>query len=272
MIDFLFQSYGIGAQSCATLLAILAVASFLSGLSGFGFSAVGAAVLWIIPATQAVPFLMALSIASQLAASTELGISATALHRWLPDAPAPYIVGGLLGLPAGLWVLRDLSASLLATAFGAVLAAYACWSMLAPKGLKLKTATPLASLAVGFVGGFIGGFTAFPGCAVVVWLSLIGLSKQRQRALLGPYILTMQVVALTMLGFAGGSAGPVLGLAFWALLAGLVPFVVVFTRLGVAAFHRLNDADFRRVTVGLLGFSGASLVAKGCAGFVLPAL
>jgi uncharacterized protein len=272
MIDLVFQTYGLGGESFAILLTILAAASFMSGLSGFGFSAVGAVVLWIMPATHAVPLLMALSIASQLAASKGLGINATTLHRWLPDAPAPFIVGGLLGLPAGLWVLRELSANLLAAAFGAVLVAYSCWSMLAPKELKLKTSTPQASLAVGVVGGFIGGFTAFPGCAVVVWLGLTGLNKQRQRATLLPYILTMQAVALMLLGSAVDHDKPTLGLAFWILLASLVPLVIVFTRLGIAAFHRITDVDFRSVTIGLLGFSGAGLVAKGGVGILLPAL
>jgi len=215
---------------------------------------------------------MALSIASQLAASKGLGIEVKTLHRWQADGPAPYVMGGMVGLPAGLWVLRELSANTLSAALGAVLVIYSCWSMLAPKGLSLKASTPLASLAVGVVGGFIGGFTAFPGCAVVVWLGLIGLAKERQRALLLPYILTLQVVALLMLGAADDHARPVLGFDFWAMFVSLVPFVILFTRLGMAAFRRITDVDFRKVTIGLLGFSGAGLVVKGGAGIMLHAL
>ncbi len=51
---------------CAALVAILATSALMSGLSGFGFSAIGAFCLWLLPPTLGVPLLMSLSTANQL--------------------------------------------------------------------------------------------------------------------------------------------------------------------------------------------------------------
>jgi hypothetical protein len=47
-------------------IVMLWLSAVVSGLSGFGFSAVGAICLWLLPPTLAVPLLMALSSANQM--------------------------------------------------------------------------------------------------------------------------------------------------------------------------------------------------------------
>ena len=54
------------------LLSVLGTAGLVSGLSGFGFSAVGAAILVLLPPAKGVPLLMALSTANQLLSLREL--------------------------------------------------------------------------------------------------------------------------------------------------------------------------------------------------------
>ena len=53
-----------------------------------------------------------------------------------------------------------------------------------------------SGIVVGFLGGTIGGFTAFPGAAVVVWTGLRNLSKRLTRSIVQPYILVLQIVSL----------------------------------------------------------------------------
>jgi hypothetical protein len=48
------------------LAVVVSLSGFVSGLSGFGFSAVGALTLWLLPPVEAIPLLMALSTANQL--------------------------------------------------------------------------------------------------------------------------------------------------------------------------------------------------------------
>src|ERR1035441_6107855 len=87
-----------------------------------------------------------------------------------PGGAGPYVLGGVLGGPLGIWLLNHMPAAKLMLVFGAVLTIYSVYSLLKPSGLKMKGQTGASSgIAVGFVGGTVGGFTAFPGAAVVVW-------------------------------------------------------------------------------------------------------
>ena len=56
----------------AMLVAILAASAVMSGLSGFGFSAIGALSLFVLPPLLAVPLLMTLSTANQMLSLNQL--------------------------------------------------------------------------------------------------------------------------------------------------------------------------------------------------------
>jgi len=60
-LNLLEQALSLDIQSLLAVFFIFALAGFVSGLSGFGFSAVGIAVLWFMHPTRAIPLLMALS-------------------------------------------------------------------------------------------------------------------------------------------------------------------------------------------------------------------
>jgi uncharacterized membrane protein YfcA len=52
--NLLEQALALDIQSLLAVVFIFALAGFVSGLSGFGFSAVGIAVLWFIHPTRAI--------------------------------------------------------------------------------------------------------------------------------------------------------------------------------------------------------------------------
>ena len=108
-------------------------------------------------------------------------------------------------------------------------------------------------------GGVIGGFTAFPGAAVVVWSGLRRQSKAEARAIVQPYILGLQVVSIAILAV---ERPETFGTAFWTLLAVTLPIVLPCTVLGVRLYRSLSDLNFRRVTYMLLGTSGCGLLLK----------
>jgi hypothetical protein len=92
----------------AMLLVILGASAIMSGLSGFGFSAIGAICLWLLPPALAVPLLMALSSANQIMSLRQIRADMKPVREWWPNGPAPFIMGGLVGVPAGLWILHSL--------------------------------------------------------------------------------------------------------------------------------------------------------------------
>jgi hypothetical protein len=251
---------GLTLPNLVMLAVILALSALMSGLSGFGFSAIGALSLWLLPPKLGVPLLMGLSAANQVMSLGQLKADLKPIREWWPDGPAPYLAGGLVGVPLGLAILHSLPTATLMAIFGAFLVLYAGYSIFKPEGLKLKGANwwP-ASVAVGFSGGVIGGFTAFPGAPVVVWSGLRQLAKRESRSIVQPYIFAMQMVSLCLLAIQHPET---FGRAYWSLLLITLPIVLPGTLLGVRLYRSLSDVNFRRVTFMLLGTSGFGLLVK----------
>lgn len=251
---------GIDLATLLVLIAILAVSAIMSGLSGFGFSAVGALCLWMLPPKMGVPLLMSLSAANQVMSLGQLKADMKPLKEWWPDGPGPYLLGGLAGVPLGLMILSALPTSTLMAVFGAFLVSYAAYSMLKPASLHVEIKGGwVSSGLVGLVGGIIGGFTAFPGATVVIWSGLRQLHKSESRAIVQPFIFVLQIVSLVLLAI---KRPEIFSHTYWMLLLITVPVVLPGTFLGVRLYRSLSDINFRRVTFMLLGLSGFSLLVK----------
>jgi uncharacterized membrane protein YfcA len=250
-------------RALAALAGIYSTAAVFSGLSGFGFSAIGCLSLLVLPPQLGIALLMALSLATQASSFGSLWpeLRQHALPWSRRDGVVPYLAGGTLGMPAGLAVLSLLGARELTVALGLLLVAYAGWSLLKPAALRLGDTRPSRwrSFLVGAVGGVVGGFSAFPGSALVVWNGLVGVSKEQGRALTQPFILWMQVVGLVLVTV---MRPRLFDAAFWLVFAAALPAALLGNALGVAIYRRTGDVGYRRITFAALGLTGAGLVLK----------
>jgi uncharacterized membrane protein YfcA len=289
---------GFSPVTIVLLVVILAASALMSGLSGFGFSAIGALCLIILPPQLGVPLLMTLSAANQFMSLRQLKSDMKPINEWWPDGPAPYLLGGLVGVPVGLMILRSLPTTTLMAVVGGFLVVYAAYSLLKPISQRValerdgigrdrpiaesrsrllelervaggkpvptfpqpaRGGSWLASSVVGLTGGVIGGFAAFPGAPVVVWSGLRRLPKQESRAIVQPYILGLQVIAILLLAL---QRPQTFDRAYWVLVAITIPVVLPCTLFGVALYRSLSDVNFRRITFLLLGVSGFGLLLK----------
>jgi uncharacterized membrane protein YfcA len=114
-------------------------------------------------------------------------------------------------------------------------------------------------MAVGTAGGIVGGFSAFPGSIPVVYLGLRGLSKTETRNITQPYILTLQLISLSILALTRSS---IFNLQFWLLWALALPAVLLGASTGLTLYRRFSEVNFRRAVLILLIVSGVSLLAK----------
>lgn len=262
-LNSIFAANGLGAASVLMLMSVLFIAGLVSGLSGFAFAAVAACILWLLPPLQAVPLIMLLSTCNQICSGSRLLHEMQVVPTGTDEGALPYIVGGLFGVPVGLYLLRDLPAAYFSGFLGAFLIAYSAFSLLKGDALRLKLSGWRPAVAVGALGGVVGGFSAFPGSMPVVYLSLLGKTKIETRGVTQPYILTLQVLSLAIL--ATTSPG-VFGGGFWLLTAMTLPAALIGTMVGVGLYQRLSDVNFRRAVLVLLIMSGTSLVAKSLVG------
>jgi len=260
---------GFSPAAIGALLGILGASALMSGLSGFGFSAIGALCLWLLPPKLGVPLLMGLSAANQLMSIGQLKADMKPLREWWPEGPGPYLLGGFIGVPAGLAILRSLPTSTLMAVFGIFLVLYAAYSIFKPESLHVSARGGwLMSSLVGMLGGVIGGFTAFPGAAVVVWCGLKHLPKSESRAIVQPYILALQLVSIAMLAVRHPET---FGHTYWSLFLITLPIVLPGTLLGVWLYRSLSEVNFRRVAYLLLGTSGVGLLMKAAGAIAMIA-
>ena len=251
---------GYSTRQLAYLLAVFYIAGLESGLSGFGFSGVAAASMALLPPILGTPVLQSLSTANQLVSVGQLKKDMPKSLKEFWAGPGPYILGGLAGTPIGIWLLTHLPAAQLMLIFGSLLVLYSLYSLFKPTAIRIKGGgSSIAGILVGFVGGTLGGFTAFPGAAVVVWSNLRGLPKKLNRAIVQPYIVVGQIYSLSLLAWLHPK---VFSHKYWVLLALLVPAVLPGTITGVAIYKRISDINFKRITFICLGLSGAVLLLK----------
>jgi uncharacterized membrane protein YfcA len=223
----------------------------VSGISGFAFSAIAGAVIFqFYPPSFAVPLMMACALLAQLYGLFKLRKS----MEWLRSVPL--IVGGVVGMPLGLYALRSLDAHGFRVGFGIFLIVYAAFMLFWPTTAAAKDIGGAVTQAViGLAGGVVGGLTAFPGALPTMWCDLRGLPKDTKRGLTQPFIATMQFFGFFLMALHGDlSARLVWNIAY------TLPALIVGTILGLAAFGRVNDLMFRRVVLSALLVSGVALL------------
>ena len=245
---------GLGQDTTTMLTAVaVALAAFISGIVGFAFSAICCAIVFQFRSDtiQVVQIMLVCSIANQ-------SLSAWALRRDIRlRALAPFLSGGVFGAPAGTWILLHLNGHAYAIALGGVLFFYGAFTMFR-KPILLRRPRIAADLAVGFIGGMMGGFAATPGAAVSIWCGMKGWDKTAQRAVFQPFTLIMQVLSLSIIVIVGSHGRSAVGFPPVALLC--VPAGLAGTWFGLACFHYLSDRMFRTAVNLLLIVSGAGLV------------
>jgi len=251
---------GFSLRQLVFLELVFFFAGLTSGLSGFGFSGVGAASLVLLPPVLGTPLLQALSTANQLLAVGQLSKDMPRSWKAFWAGAGPYIVGGLPGSVVGIWLLTHLPARQLMIVFGSLLVLYSLYSIVKPVRALIRDGSgAFAGGVVGFLGGMLGGFTAFPGAAVVVWSSLRNLPKEQNRAIVQPYIIMSQIYALSLLAWLHPK---VFTHQYWVLLALTLPAVLPGTVTGVITYRHISDVNFKRISYLLLGLSGAVLLVK----------
>jgi uncharacterized protein len=239
------------SASLLALVVAMFLGGFVSGISGFAFSAVaGAILLQFYTPTFAVPLMMACALVAQL-------YSVITLIRTMEWRKAmPMIIGGGVGMPLGLYALRSMDSHLFRLGFGVFLAVYAAYMLFWPATVTgRKDDSDLVAGTVGFAGGVVGGLSAFPGALPTIWCDLRGFSKEVKRGVTQPYIALMQFFGIFLVMLHGDLSVDF----FWKFLWSL-PAVIAGCVLGLSLFGKVNDLIFRRVVLSCLLLSGLAML------------
>ncbi|SFP69391.1 hypothetical protein SAMN05216567_10830 [Variovorax sp. OK605] len=169
----------------------------------------------------------------------------------------PFVLGGLVGVPFGVWLLPHLDLVLFKLCLGVLLVLW-CPAMLLSQHLpKVAFGGRVADGVAGAIGGAMAGIGGFSGTIPTLWCTLRGFQRDTQRAVIQNFNLSMLMVAFAIhlaSGSISRSTVPLLGLV---ALAVAVPVL-----LGARLYIGISEAAFRKLVLSLLTASGLAMLAS----------
>lgn len=230
-----------------------ATAALVTGLAGFAFGLVAAAIwLYALTPVQTTTLIVAYGLLVQ-------GYAVWKLRRSINlGRLAPLIIGSAIGVPFGILLLGWLPPPMVRAAIGLLLIAFSLYNLFRPALPTAKEAGRLADAAAGLVNGLVGGTTGLAGIVVVIWSSLRGWSRDEQRAAFQPT--GVVTFFITLVGLGGIGAITIENAKLFAL--GL-PALAIGTWGGWKLYGRLDERKFRIAVLVLLLLSGVALIMAG---------
>jgi uncharacterized membrane protein YfcA len=227
------------------------VAGFVQGLSGFAFGMVAMSFwAWALEPRLA-------AVLAVFGALTGQVIAAVSVRRGFDvQRLLPFVLGGLAGVPVGVWLLPRLDVDAFKAMLGGLLVLWCPAMLMAKKLPRIRRGGRLADGAVGLAGGVMGGIGGFTGTLPTLWCTLRGFDKDAQRAVIQNFNLSMLAVTMATY-FATGIVTREM-LPMFAIVA---PAMLVPTLLGARLYVDISEARFRQVVLGLLTVSGVVLLA-----------
>lgn len=231
------------------LLAGALLAGFVNGLAGFGTGLVALG-LWlhVVDPVLASPLVVICSVAAQLLSLLSIRPVLDLSRLW------PFLLGGVLGVPIGVMALDHIDTGNFRAGVGVFLVAYCAFTLASRRLPVFGRGGRTADGAVGVAGGILGGAAGLSGALPTVWCGLKGWGKTEQRAVYQPFNLSILVWALVAQAQQGYITAEVGRLALICL-----PGTVLGVWLGVRAFGRVDDRQFRLIILWLLLASGGVL-------------
>ncbi|MBX9944605.1 MAG: sulfite exporter TauE/SafE family protein [Reyranella sp.] len=239
----------------AIVVAGALAAGFVNGLSGTGYALMALGFwLQVMSPLNAAPLTALCGVAGHVQSLPTIWKGVRWSRLW------PMLAAGIVGVPVGTMLLEHVRPAPLKIGVGVLLILYSSWMAFVRRPPVVTGGGRLADAAVGLTGGVMGGMASLSGPAPAIWAQLRGFGKDEQRGVNQPFNMSVLLLALVSAGIAG-----FLDRTFfvWAVIA--VPTTLVGARIGLLLYGRVGDAGFRRIILGLLVVSGATLIGSSIA-------
>ncbi len=235
----------------AWLMAGILVASWVSGMTGLAFPTIATPLfLLLFSPMETVALTAACSLSGQIVSVLSLRRRIAYTVRW------PLVLSALVGVPIGIWLLSIVSVHAFGLIAGGAIAATSLWWLIRPC-IEARPRHPAFEVLAGFGGGLSGGLTGLSAAIPTIWCIAQGVSKERQRAELQPFILIVQLTSTLLLWRHGRLDRAV----FDTYLVLLGP-VIAGAWLGALTFRAVSTDGFVRMALGLTAASGIALMLR----------
>ena len=238
------------AGDIALVIAGALVAGFVNGLSGTGYALVSLG-FWLhaMSPLTAAPLVAFCSVCGHLQSLPKIWQGVIWSRLW------PFMVGGLIGVPLGTAMLAHVQVGPLKIGVGLLLIFYSSWMAFVRRPPVVLGGGRLADATAGLGGGVLGGMASISGPIPVIWVQLRGWTMLAQRGVNQPYNMSVLAFSLVTAAIAG-----FLDRTFFVWAAITLPVTLIGAHIGLRLYGRIDDAQFRRLILGLLGLSGLTLI------------
>ena len=229
---------------------IISAAMVIRTLTGFGSALIAIPLLSILfGAKYAIPFIMIYEclIDIMILGGERSRMKTDVFRVW------PLLMAGLIGVPLGTEVLILSSDRFLKVGMGIALIVF---SILLMRNVNLNFRLDrLGSAVAGLVGGFLCGSVGLPGPPMALLLSSQGFQKEEFRRVIVVFLTALDFFTFGYYSWVGLITPDMLlyGLEF-------LPAMVLGFLVGKFAFGRVNEAHFRRLTLGITLAAGVLLL------------
>lgn len=228
------------------------VAGFVQGLSGFGFGLVSMSLwAWVLDPRLAAALAVFGGMTGQIVGTLSLRRG----FDW--RTLAPYVLGGVVGVPLGVLLLPMLDVNKFKAALGCLLIVW-CPTMIFARQLpKITFGGKIANAIIGIGGGVMGGLGGFSGVLPRLWCTLRYSNRDTQRSIIQNFNLSM--LSLTMLSYivSGMVTRPM-----WPMFLIVLPAILIPSFIGTRVYAGFSPERFRLVVLSLLTVSGFALLGS----------
>jgi uncharacterized protein len=227
-----------------------AAAGFAQGVTGFAFSVVALSFwAWALPPETAAPLAVFGALTGQIAslASVRVGFEWTKI--------VPLILGGWIGVPAGVFLLRNADPQNFRLTVGALVTFYSLFALLVRDPGVVKRGGRALDALFGLIGGVLGGLGGMSGFMPAIWTQLRGWRRDLRRATMQAYNIAMHVMTIAIYAASGTLAHA--DVRQFLIVA---PAMLIPSYFGAHVFTRFTERAFTRAVLVALLASGLALV------------
>jgi uncharacterized protein len=225
-------------------------AGFIQGLSGFGSVLLSLPLLALfLDVKTAIPVVALFGVALTIFLLVQLR------QHWDWKKIYPLCLGSVPGAPVGVWFLNQTETQLIQWTVGAVLIAYASYSLLLKPAARFTA--PVWAYLFGFAAGCLGGAFSASGPPVIIYTSLQPWNKDQIKVTLQGFFVVSGVIVVISQAIGGLVTERVL----WYFLAAL-PVLLIGTWAGSFLYGRIREETYRSILLGVMGLLGILMLSK----------
>jgi len=236
-------------ESWALLLAGASLAGLVQGMTGFAYSVVALSFwAWVLKPEVAAPLTVLGALTGQLTTLLTVRRGFTWGHI------APFVFGGVFGVPIGVFILHNIDPVRFRLVLGVLFTLYGIYGLAAPETQKLKIGGRGLDAVIGGIGGALGGLGGLSGSVPAIWTQLRGWKRDLRRATMQVYNIAIHCLTLTIY-----SRTHALNATSWKLYAITAPLLLLASLYGARIYKRVSERGFARLVLVLICASGLTL-------------